>query len=84
MQDNYKSLFTGGGNGKPTAPSYKEFSRKWGWFKTISELGNDNIQQFDKITELSCVQVFNHLSYLIDKNNALESQRKFEEQMRTK
>ncbi|NDW10053.1 hypothetical protein [Dysgonomonas sp. 520] len=82
IQSDYEPLFNGGGTSKPTSPTYRDFSKKWGWYKVVAQLANHDIQQMDNIFTLGVIEVFNFLSFQVDKQNAEEANKKFLEQLR--
>ncbi len=53
--------------------------KKWGWYATICDLAKNDIQEIDKITEKTVIEVFTFLSYMTDKNNAEEQEYKFQQ-----
>jgi hypothetical protein len=66
---------------RPTATEYKQFTETWGWYKVISDLADNKILDFDKVTELPLTKVFTFLLYLKDKDYAEKAQRRLDRQI---
>lgn len=70
IHQDFAPLFNGAGNRQAVPNSYKEFCKKWGWYKTVADLASDNILLFDQITAKKVVEVFGFLLYRVDKAQA--------------
>ena len=82
-----KSQFTALFNGdrisdKPVANLYKQFSRQWGWRKTLFELANEDYTKIKEIEQSYVTDVLVYLTYLKDKAIAEKAQNEMDEQIR--
>ena len=83
IYDNYPAVFDERAS-KPVSSQYREFSKKWGWKKTLFSIAQDDITKVKKIQKTHLSTVMEFLSYLYDKNEAEESEMKFQESLRKK
>lgn len=45
------------------------FQKRWGLYDQIVLLANGDLLKVQELFELTIITIFNHLSYLMDKNN---------------
>ena len=52
------------------------FEKRWGWLAILNRVSNDDITKHEQILEKTLVEILNHISYLIDKDNEIIKQQK--------
>ena len=67
---------------KPIANAYKQFSKQWGWRKTLFELANEDYTKVKEIEQSYVTDIFVYLAYLKNKAVAEKAQDELDEQIR--
>ena len=67
---------------KPIATAYKQFSKQWGWRKTLFELANEDYTKVKEIEQSYVTDVLVYLTYLKNKAVAEKAQDDLDEQIR--
>ena len=83
IKSTFSKLFVGSQNrSRPIAGEYINFTKRWGWSKTLFEVSNESLLEVKKIEQMYLTTVMFYLTYLKDKSGAEEAQRRLDEQMR--
>ena len=81
IKQTYEGLYRPNSSGRPIAPEYQKFAKAWGWYKLISDVANNNVLLFDKITKLPLTEVFTFVQFQKDKEIAEAAQRKLDRKL---
>jgi hypothetical protein len=61
LLENFAAIFGEGGDRKTLAS-------EWGWYHTLSQMAENDIEKMERITRLPITQILTHLSYINDIN----------------
>ena len=81
-KDEFPVVFSGGGSREPHSAEYRQFSKDWGFQKTLFELADEKIEKVAKIKQEYLTDILFYLTYLIKKGEMEKKEDKFQENRR--